>query len=246
MRSFRVRALKNTFRHADAWIFCFSFLLLIFFFLSEAHIHRVPPEIPVYRAAGYRVLLAVLICILFYLSAALAAERRGDRLPILLVLWLSFAVYLYLILNFTLFDKALGRGNGWFSSEKDMREQYLRFYVNLRPFKSIYSVYIRGFLGGYVSRGYMLLNLAGNVCAFMPFAFFLPALFRPMRQWFVFLPTMLLTVAAVEALQFAFMVGSCDVDDLILNTGGAFLCYFLLRLPPFARVASLLAGEPYK
>ena len=238
----RLRSFKNTFLHADVLLFCFSALLLVFFFFSEVRLHQVSLSIPVYRAAGQRVLLAVLICLLFYLSAYLMVDRTGCRAAVRWALWISFAVYLYLILNFTLFDKGLGRGNGWFSSEKDMREHYMRFYVNLRPFKSIYSVYIRGFLGGYVSKGYMLLNLAGNICAFMPFAFFLPALFRPMRRWFFFLPTILLLVAAVEALQFAFMVGSCDVDDLILNAGGALLCYFLLRLPPLARIAALLTG----
>lgn len=43
-----------------------------------------------------------------------------------------------------------------------------------------------------------------------------------MRRFYVFLPTVLFVTALIEALQFCFMRGSCDIDDLLLIAGGAF------------------------
>ena len=39
------------------------------------------------------------------------------------------------------------------------------------------------------------------------------------------------------------MVGSCDVDDLILNVGGAFLMYTLLRLSLMQRLTERLIKQ---
>ena len=74
------------------------------------------------------------------------------------------------------------------------------------------------------------LNLLGNLAVFTPLAFLLPFLFAVQRRWYVFLATMLLAVICVESLQLLLMLGSCDVDDLILNAGGAMIAYFVLRI----------------
>ena len=125
------------------------------------------------------------------------------------------------------------------------RSEYLALRVNYIPFATV-KLYIRAFVKGYVGVRLTVLNLIGNICAFMPFAFFLPRLFRPQKKWYVFLPTILLCVCMIEGMQYAFMVGSCDVDDLILNAGGALLLYFLLRIPPFARFCDRLFQGDWK
>lgn len=75
-----------------------------------------------------------------------------------------------------------------------------------------------------------VINLAGNVIMFIPLGFFLPALFRKLRRLWNVLLTVALLITAVEAVQLFTLVGSCDVDDLILNLVGAALGYGFYRL----------------
>lgn len=230
-------------KSAEAWIFLAATLFLLLFAILEVQLHTYRSALP--RSILLRILLLFMICLLFYLGGLLYVQRTKDRRILPRLFFFFFLLYLYLLLNVTLFEKGFGRdhlvGNG-----ESQREYYLRYFVNLTPFHSIWEVYIKGLLNGYVSAYYVLLNLLGNVGVFMPLAFFLPLLFRAQRHWYIFLPTLLLSVIAVELLQFSFMVGSCDVDDLILNTFGATLLYFLMRIPLLARLISRICGYSLK
>lgn len=220
--------------HTDGLILTASGGLLALFLFADFQT-RLHAEKSFYSPT-LRCLLLLLICAIAYLGGVLRTQRTKSDACIRPLLWCFFMLYCYLILSFTLFDRGL-RLNAERLAEEGLskREYYLRWFVNFRPFHSIYTVYIRGFFKGYVSIRYTLLNLLGNLCAFMPFAFFLPCFFRQMRRWYLFLPTMLLIVAAIEGMQFWLMVGSCDIDDLILNAGGAFLLFWILRIPPLKR-----------
>lgn len=231
------------FKSAEGWIFAVATLFLLLFALLEIQLHTYRSVLP--RSILLRVLLLTLICLLFYLGGTLYVQRTGNTALLLRLVFFFFLLYLYLLLNVTLFEKGFGRDD-LVGTEENTREYYLRYFVNFTPFHSIWEVYIQGLIKGYVSSYYVLLNLLGNVGVFMPLAFFLPVLFRSQRRWYVFLPTLLFSVIAVETLQFLFMVGSCDVDDLILNTLGATLLYFLLRLPPLARLIARICGTATK
>lgn len=74
-----------------------------------------------------------------------------------------------------------------------------------------------------------VINLGGNVLMFIPLGFFLPRVFLKLSS----LPRVLLATAAVitavEILQLFTLVGSCDIDDLILNVIGAALGFLLKK-----------------
>ena len=207
------------------WFLCF--------FVCEWQLNFLSP--PVGTAQFWRCAILLTVCIVAYLGGFLLKQRNGQNiLPVLFLLFLF--LYLYMIISLTLLDKGLRLDEArLFDKTLSPREYYLKWYVNLRPFESIYTVYIRGMLDGYVSLRYTVLNLLGNLCAFMPLSILLPALIPCMRRWYCFLPTVLLTVVAVEGLQFWLMVGSCDVDDVILNVGGAMILYLILLIPPIHR-----------
>ncbi len=234
----------TTLTRSETWVFLAASVFLLLFFISEMRVHLLPDIFP--RAAVFRVFLLCLICALYYLGGLLCRERHGETRAIRVLMVFFAILYLYMLVNLTLLDKSMGRTHLVGDVTENAREYYLREFVNLRPFQSIYKVYILGFLKGYVNAYYMVLNLLGNICVFMPLAFFLPTFFRAQQRWYVFLPTVTLSVALVEALQFTFMVGSCDIDDLILNVSGAMLFYFLLKIPPIRRAADLLAGKEVK
>ena len=75
-----------------------------------------------------------------------------------------------------------------------------------------------------------VINLVGNVVLFIPLGWFLPYNWEKYR--FVFKPLflVLLLMVTVEAAQYFTLLGSCDVDDLILNLSGAFIGYCLWKI----------------
>ena len=71
----------------------------------------------------------------------------------------------------------------------------------------------------------MLLNLVGNIVAFVPFGFFLPILYPRCRNFLYTVFFSFEVSLAVETIQLVSKVGSFDVDDMLLNTiGGAMGC----------------------
>ena len=219
--------------HCDDCLFFLSALLLACFFVLEYSANLFSP--PVGTAQLWKCILLFVTCFTSYLGGLLLKKRtKKDLFPYLFLLFLY--LYLYFIISLTLLDKGL-RLSGARLTEGNLtpREYYMTWFVNLHPLESIYTVYIRGLMEGYVSIRYVALNLLGNLCAFMPLSVLLPARFRCMRRWYCFLGAILLMVVGVEALQLWLMVGSCDVDDVILNVGGAFLLYLFLRIPPIYR-----------
>lgn len=196
-----------------------------------------------------RLTLLGLVCLSAFLGARLprqgeAAMSEGCRVRLRRVLWLCFALYGHLILMFTLFDPRLGR-DFWsiLSATAEDRAFYMQWYVNAKPFETIRTIYIDGYRNGYITMRYLLLNMAGNIFAFVPLSFFLPRLCRRIDRWWKFLPLTVAIVAAVELCQLGLMCGSCDVDDLILNVGGALTAYGVLRIPPVRRGVAWLICE---
>lgn len=100
--------------------------------------------------------------------------------------------------------------------------------LNLRPFHTI-----RLFLHVITRPDYgnsALVNLGGNVFLFIPLGFFLPRVFPALGKfWRTALATALI-ITAVELAQLFTLLGSCDIDDLILNLLGAAIGYGIHRL----------------
>lgn len=75
-----------------------------------------------------------------------------------------------------------------------------------------------------------IVNLAGNIVMFIPLGILLPAVFPKLRRLW---KTTLVTAGAiilVEMAQLITLVGSCDVDDLLLNVLGAALGYGFFKI----------------
>ena len=135
-----------------------------------------------------------------------------------LIAGVLFTVYFAVLFYFLFFSEEMGRTY----SER-------AYHYNLVPFKEIMRfIRYRKALGTYA----VVLNLAGNIIAFMPFGTFLPIYYERCRKmWYTVLYSFELSLV-VEILQLVFKVGSLDVDDLILNTIGGlfgFLIYDLVK-----------------
>ncbi len=130
--------------------------------------------------------------------------------------WLLFGLYLILMVYFLFFAESMGRTH--------IGKEY---HYNLKPFKEIqrYLTYY-DVIGPYT----VFLNLAGNILAFVPFGLFFPLLSRRNRSfWKVTLISFEVSLL-VELIQLVTRVGSCDVDDMILNTLGGMLGHLCFKL----------------
>ena len=92
--------------------------------------------------------------------------------------------------------------------------------MNLIPFATIVDYFANG------NTGISVRNLVGNVIIFIPLGFLLPILIERFRKLIVILLVSFAFSLLFETIQLLFsMLGSFDVDDLILNTFGALLGY---------------------
>ncbi|MCH5272621.1 MAG: VanZ family protein [Lachnospiraceae bacterium] len=141
-------------------------------------------------------------------------EKKKETLRIIAIL--AFLAYLLLLAYLLFFSSTYGR-------TEEMGYRY-----NLKPFLEI----MRGIKYiDKVGRDYVLVNIGGNIAAFMPFGFLLPLVSeRKQTMLKALLKTFLLSFSA-EVIQLITRTGAFDVDDLILNTIGGILgygCYFLI------------------
>ena len=121
-----------------------------------------------------------------------------------------------------------------FFSESFGRTDTDREYAyNLVPLKEItrYFRYYRT-----LGMALFLINIVGNIAAFMPFGFFLPIISRRSRKWYNTVSFGLVFSLTLETLQLVLRVGSFDVDDMLLNTIGAALGFWVYKLVQRTRV----------
>lgn len=75
---------------------------------------------------------------------------------------------------------------------------------------------------------------------FIPLALFLPIFFKPCKNCRFFLLATACIVMAIELLQLVLAVGSCDIDDLILNFFGAGVAFLILQIKPIKKLVNKL------
>ena len=139
--------------------------------------------------------------------------------------WIIFIIYIIGLSYFTFFAEALGRG-------LDGTAAAVRGF-NLIPFTEIRRFWVyREVLGMRV----FLLNVIGNVLAFVPCGFLLPAISRRCRKWAGVLMVGALISFLIECTQLIFNVGSFDVDDMLLNTLGVAVGFYINRMIQKKRV----------
>ncbi len=136
----------------------------------------------------------------------------------------AFLLYIILML-WLLFGQRMGRepfGSYW---------EVVNSSINFIPFKTI-KLFIRAIQGSFseYTVRHSIINLAGNVIMFVPLGFFIPSVFS---KYSSFLKCMLICsigIIIVEIVQLFTLLGSCDIDDFILNVAGAIIGYGIFRI----------------
>ena len=101
---------------------------------------------------------------------------------------------------------------------------YDDYHYNLIPFKEISRFWKYQDTVGFEV---MFLNIFGNILAFVPFGFFVSRLSKKGGNLFFGTLMGLELSLLVELCQLIFRIGSFDVDDILLNTLGAFFGYLI-------------------
>ena len=131
---------------------------------------------------------------------------------------IAFLIYMLVLVYFLLLSDGFGR---------TMRREDFQF--NLIPFVEIIRfVKYREYIGFYN----VMINLVGNVVAFIPFGALIRFVVNHSVRWYHVMGYTILFSLSVELLQLVAKVGSFDVDDLILNTLGGvlgYVVYYFLR-----------------
>lgn len=141
-----------------------------------------------------------------------------------IVLRAAFVVYAVLLL-WLLFGQRIMEQWAWPSWEQ-MRER-----LNLEPGHTIGSyLWVLRNSAGLQARRAAVINLVGNMVMFVPLGYFLGALFRPFARFFSMLFWSAVLICVIEVLQLVTALGSCDVDDLILNVPGITLGWVIHKL----------------
>lgn len=158
-----------------------------------------------------------------YIGGGLLSKYLDNNKPMKINLYIFFGLYLILLITLTLFDSLWLRNGFNFSGFDNIQDR-----INLVPFKTIMT-FVKEFDSMY-STSQIMLNLFGNVCAFMPMALFLLLLFKRQNKVFQFVITLILMILGIEFLQLITGSGRFDIDDLILNLFGAVLVYLLFKI----------------
>lgn len=129
---------------------------------------------------------------------------------------LLFLIYLAALTYLLFFAESFGRAEG-----------FTEYHYNLVPFDTM-----RRYIGNeeVVGVPLRLLNIEGNVLAFLPFGYFVPTLYPRCRRLYITMLNALCFSVAVELVQLLTKAGSFDIDDVILNTLGGLLGYLLYKL----------------
>jgi len=152
--------------------------------------------------------------------------------PIKIIGWVIFCIYSFIAFYKLVIDRLVDVILVLWKDEYSLVELGLfdysdwRLTTNFVPFETILR-YIN--YSQYFNLEIIIINLLGNLLIFTPMGFLLPLLSKRFRKAWAVICVGFLSSLAVETIQFIFTVGSADIDDLILNTLGAWFGYLAYK-----------------
>ena len=136
----------------------------------------------------------------------------------------AFLVY-GLVMIYLLFGQRMGQiptGTYW---------ERIRANLNWKPLDTVWRFcwVLRNSTNPAALR-HAVVNLVGNVVMFVPLGYLTPCIWGKMQAFWRHLLTMVLIIVAIEVLQLVTLLGSCDVDDLLLNLVGTTVGFVIWKI----------------
>ena len=140
-----------------------------------------------------------------------------------------FLRFLFLLYCAVMLWLLFGRSSGW--TQGLTYREMLGQNINMTPLFTIRNyVHVVLHHSNKALVAHCVINLLGNVLLFIPAGWLLPKLWKKQRNFILFLLTCTLSISLVETLQLFTLLGSFDVDDLILNLAGMTLGFITFHL----------------
>lgn len=160
-------------------------------------------------------LFFILLALLVYIVGILINKKKiyNDNIKLYIILYVILLISLTVFINrpdFALFDA-----------------KYFELYlanINLIPFKTIIH-----FLTGNINMGVRIYNILGNFVALMPLSLLLILFNKRYDSYKKQLKVLFITVLIIEFMQFILAAGRLDIDDFILNIGGALIFFTIIK-----------------
>lgn len=140
--------------------------------------------------------------------------KEKNKKLIIFTGWILLYIYILLLSYFLFFSERYGRDL--------ITQQYnLKFFKEIKRFiKYREQIGLEGFI----------VNIFGNVIAFMPYGFLLPLLNRAYRKFYIIGILSVLFSLVIETSQLLLKVGVFDVDDILMNSLGGILGYLMFLI----------------
>lgn len=119
-----------------------------------------------------------------------------------------------LCLLYVLFFRSIGVTYPWTYTE------YLKAMHNFIPFRSVYVLLTTPVCSGRIIIRFIV-NFLGNIILFIPWGILLPTYFKKAKSFKCFVVLTIIILFAVETIQILTMLGSFDIEDVLLNMTGA-------------------------
>lgn len=142
--------------------------------------------------------------------------KKHTRRRLSIVGILVFILYISILIYFVFFSDHYGRTTGFSEFRYNLTLfAEIRRYVNHRE---------------YFTWENLLTNLLGNILVFAPMGILLPIMRRKKTGFFTVLFASFGLSLFIETVQLIFRVGVFDVDDLLMNTVGGILGYWIFLI----------------
>ncbi len=141
----------------------------------------------------------------------------------------SFLRFLFVLYGVAMLWLLFGRNVDWDTTLS--YRQMLKGNINLQPLRTVGNyLYVLEHSTNAALRKTAAVNLGGNVLLFIPAGILLPKLWQPMGNFFRFFALCVGVIFVIESVQLLTLLGSFDVDDLILNVAGMTIGFILFWL----------------
>lgn len=218
--------MKNIIKKTVGYGFLFIALALIVLLIKD----KVSTDlyIPYRETVVILVLISVFAIVGTIILTTISKKKELKMNMMRTILGVIALAYIVTLLKVLFFDRTdIASAHNIYS--EDMRT------FNLEPFETI-KMYQRSWARGYLSKGVIISNLLGNVVMFMPMVILLWCLFKKLRKTWLLLLINAVIIIVVEVSQYLFSMGSCDIDDFILNMIGVIISCIIVNIGLFKKL----------